>query len=100
MNQSWGLIGRWNYDHANKRNLETIAGVEYDNCCWTVRVLARKWIDNDALYFGGIEDDNSGIFVQFELKGLGSLLGGNVAGILNNGISGYRERDYVQNQFR
>ncbi len=100
LNQSWGLIGRWNYDHANKRNLETIAGVEYDNCCWTVRVLARKWIDNDALYFGGIEDDNSGIFVQFELKGLGSLLGGNVAGILNNGISGYRERDYVQNQFR
>jgi LPS-assembly protein len=95
LNESWSVLGRWNYDHANKRNLETIAGVEYDNCCWTVRVLARKWIDNDALYYGGIEDDNTGVFVQFELKGLGSLLGGNVAGILNNGITGYRERDYV-----
>jgi LPS-assembly protein len=101
LNATWGLIGRWNYDHANKRNLETIAGVEYENCCWTMRVLARRWIDNDALFFGGIEDDNTGIFLQFELKGLGSLLGGNVAGILNNGITGYRERDYVQqNQFR
>jgi LPS-assembly protein len=100
LNDTWALIGRWNYDHANKRNLETIAGVEYDNCCWTMRVLARKWIDNDALYFGGFEDDNTGVFVQFELKGLGSLLGGNVAGILNNGITGYRERDYVQNQNR
>jgi LPS-assembly protein len=94
LSASWGLIGRWNYDNANKRNLETIAGVEYENCCWTMRLLARKWIDNDALYFGGIEEDNTGVFIQFELKGLGSLLGGNVAGILNNGITGYRERDY------
>ncbi|MEY4642509.1 MAG: hypothetical protein RLZZ227_2503 [Pseudomonadota bacterium] len=100
LNNTWGLIGRWNYDHANKRNLETIAGVEYNNCCYTVRLLARKWIDNDVLYFSGVEDDNTGVFLQFELKGLGSLLGGNVTGILNNGITGYRERDYVQNQFR
>lgn len=95
INADWSLIGRWNFDLANKRNLETIAGVEYNNCCWTVRVLARQWIDNDAL-FHGIKDNNSGIFIQFELKGLGSVLGGNVNGILNNGISGYRERDYVQ----
>jgi len=96
VNDQWGLIGRWNYDHANKRNLETLGGIEYSNCCWNLRVIARQWIDNNALFFGGIEEDNSGIFVQFELKGLGSLLGGNVSGILNNGISGYREREYVQ----
>lgn len=95
LSDNWGLIGRWNYDLANERNLETIAGVEYNNCCWTVRVLAREWIDNDALYHG-IEDENAGIFLQFELKGLGSVLGGNVSGILNSGISGYREREYVQ----
>ncbi len=100
LNQAWAVVGRWNYDHANMRNLETIAGVEYENCCWTVRVLARRWIDNDALYFGGIEENNTGLFVQFELKGLGSLLGGNVTGILNNGINGYREREYGQEQFR
>jgi LPS-assembly protein len=96
LNTNWGLIGRWNYDHANKRNLETIAGVEYSNCCWTLRVLARQWIDNDALFFSNIEDNNTGIFVQFELKGLGSVLGGNVSSMLNNGISGYREREYGQ----
>lgn len=95
LNDRWGLIARWNHDLANNRNLETIAGVEYSNCCWTVRVLARQWIDNNAL-FEGLDDDNRGIFVQFELKGLGSLLGSNVTGILNNGIRGYRERDYVQ----
>ena len=95
INDRWGLIARWNHDLANNRNLDTIAGFEYSNCCWTVRLLARQWIDNNAL-FEGIDDDNRGVFVQFELKGLGSLLGSNVTGILNNGIRGYRERDYVQ----
>lgn len=95
LNDRWGLIGRWNHDLANKRNLETIAGVEYSNCCWTMRLLARQWIDNNAL-FAGVDEDNRGVFFQFELKGLGSLLGSNVTGILNNGIRGYRERDYVQ----
>lgn len=92
--ENWSLIGRYNYDHANKRNLETIAGVEYNNCCYSVRLLARRWIDNDALYYGNL-DNNTGIFLQFELKGFGSVLGGNVSGILNNGISGYREREYL-----
>ena len=91
LNARWGLIGRWNYDLANNRNLESIAGLEYSNCCWTMRVLARSWIDNNAL-FQGVEEQNSGVFLQFELKGLGSVLGGNVSGILNNGIQGYRER--------
>lgn len=91
----WGWITRWNYDHSNKRNLETIAGVQYSNCCWNVRMVAREWIDNDALFFG-LNESNTGIFLQFELKGLGNLLGDNVSGILNNGISGYQDREYVQ----
>ena len=95
VSQNWSLIGRWNYDLANDRNLESIAGLEFNNCCYTVRVVARQWIDNDALFHGNV-DDNTGVFLQFELKGFGSVLGGNVSGILNNGISGYREREYVQ----
>ncbi|MEX2366955.1 MAG: LPS-assembly protein LptD [Pseudohongiellaceae bacterium] len=95
LTDTWGLIGRWNYDHANQRNLETIAGVEYGNCCWNVRVIAREWIDNNALFFGNAKD-NRGVFLQFELTGFGSVLGGNVSNILNNGISGYREREYEQ----
>jgi LPS-assembly protein len=90
---NWGLIGRWNFDHGNRRNLETIAGLEYDNCCWSVRVIARDWINNNALFFGN-QDKNRAFFLQFELKGLGSVLGGNVNAILNNGITGYRDREF------
>lgn len=89
---NWSVVGRWNYDYSNDRTLEGIAGVEYSNCCWRVRVIARSWIDNDALFFGR-EDNNNGVFVQFELKGLGSILGGNVSSLLNNGITGYQDRN-------
>ena len=89
---NWNLVGRWNYDYSNDRTLEGIAGVEYSNCCWRVRVIARSWIDNTALFFGR-EDNNNGVFVQFELKGLGSILGGNVSSILNNGITGFQDRN-------
>ena len=93
--ENWGLIARRNYDHSNSRTLEAIAGFEFNNCCYSVRMIARKWIDNDALFFGNVED-NTGVFLQFELKGLGSVLGGNVTGILNNGINGYRNRGNFQ----
>lgn len=89
---NWNLVARWNYDYSNNRTLEGIAGVEYSNCCYNVRVIARSWIDNNALFYGR-EDSNNGVFVQFELKGLGSVLGGNVSSILNNGISGYQDRN-------
>lgn len=88
----WNLVARWNYDHSNDRTLEGIAGLEYSTCCWNLRVIGRRWIDNDALFFG-IEDNNSGVFVQFELKGLGSILGGNVSSMLNNGIRGFQDRE-------
>jgi LPS-assembly protein len=85
-------VARWNYDHSNDRTLEGIAGLEYSTCCWNLRVIGRRWIDNDALFFG-IEDNNSGVFVQFELKGLGSILGGSVSSMLNNGIRGFQDRE-------
>ncbi|HTR00108.1 MAG TPA: LPS assembly protein LptD [Candidatus Acidoferrum sp.] len=93
---NWNLVGRWDYDYSNKRTLEGILGFEYGTCCWRVRLVARSWIDSQSLLYG-VKDNNTGVFVQFELKGLGSLLGGNVNGILNNGISGFRDRNNDRN---
>lgn len=82
----WSALGRWQYDLTNHRNLELLSGVEYNSCCYQVRLMWRKWID---------EDDNidhsrskSGIFLQFVLRGLGDLSGGSVGDYLD-GIKGY-----------
>ncbi len=91
-----GLIARFNQDLANQRSLESIAGVEYSNCCWKVRLLAREWIDNNSLFLFGTQETNRGLFLQFELKGLGSVIGGSVEGLLDNGIRGFRTNDFSQ----
>jgi LPS-assembly protein len=63
----WRLLGRWNYDLENEKSLDTIGGIEYESCCWTVRLIARAARNT-------IEDElDHAYFVTLELKGLATL---------------------------
>lgn len=90
MNDNWRFIGRWNYDHSNKRNLESFAGVEYSNCCTTMRVLVRDWV-NDYEFLDSQARPNRGIYFQFTLHGLGNVTGASISDLLSEGIPGFRE---------
>lgn len=87
---SWRLLARWNYDHSNSRNLDTFAGVEYSNCCTTIRLVAREWIDEDE-YFLLQDETNTGIFFQLTLNGFGNVSGGGISRMLSDGILGFKE---------
>lgn len=81
--RSWSAVGRWNYALTNRRTLEVFGGLEYDSCCWALRVVVRR-------YLNGITDAyNTGFFVQLELKGLTGVGTGAVP-LLERGIPGYR----------
>lgn len=90
LNNNWRLLSRWNYDHANARNLETFAGVEFSNCCATVRIVAREWVRPYQLFLPDIEPDR-GIFFQFALHGLGNIAGGGLSNLLSDSIEGFRD---------
>ena len=76
------LVGSWDHDLQNERDLETVVGVEYANCCVKSRLVARKYLTADNNSY-----DNA-IFVEFEFKGLGAF--GDPAGhILEDRIHGY-----------
>ncbi len=92
VNDNWRVFGRWNYDHSNSRNLETFAGVEYSNCCSTMRLVARDWVD-EYEFFAQDSRQNRGIFFQFTLLGLGDLTGGGLSNLLTRGIPGFKEYD-------
>ncbi len=87
---NWSALGRWQYDLTNQRNLEILSGVEYNSCCYQVRLLWRSWIEPDD----NIDHPNSksGVFLQFVLKGLGGLSSGSVTEYLT-GIQGYTQRE-------
>ncbi len=89
LTDSLSLIARWNVDHENDRTLESIIGMEYSSCCWNVRLLARQWLDNTDLS-GTFLQENNGIFLQFELKGLGNILGNSIDTLIGESISGYK----------
>lgn len=81
----WTLMGRWQEDMENSQTPEALLGLEYASCCWKVRVAARQWIEDDS---GGREDN--ALFLQFILKGLGTVGGGNSA---LQDIIGFKERE-------
>ncbi len=82
--RQWGLLGRWQQDLENSETLESLLGVEYESCCWSVRLSARKWLDDT-------ENTDSAIYLQFFLKGLGGI--GSGSGSYLNDIIGYQERE-------
>ncbi len=67
LNRRWRAVGRWNYSLRDDRDVETLAGLEYQSCCWAMRMAYRRYISDTA------GDYNDGIYLQLELSGLGRL---------------------------
>ena len=90
MGRKFTLIGRWNYSLEQERDLETIAGISYDSCCWSAIVaIQRNLIQSSTVN----EDYNSSILFQLVLKGLGSVSGDSAVDKLKQSILGFRD-DY------
>lgn len=85
VNPTWSVLGRWQKDLFNNQTPETLLGLEYESCCWRFRVAARRWIEDDSN-----QNTDNAIYLQFILKGLGSL--GSSDDALQD-IVGFRERE-------
>jgi len=71
-------------------------GVEYDSCCWTVRLLQLRYYNNVSTIVNFDDPDlerESTIQFQFVLKGMGGF-GNRVTKVMDDMIRGYEERDY------
>ena len=87
----WNWVGRYYRDLRRSRSIETFMGIEYESCCWALRLTARR---NLATRFNddGIRDLNefdSGIALQFVFKGMGN--NNNKVDMLSQGLFGYRQ---------
>lgn len=60
----WRVIGQYSYSLLEKEPLERFAGLEYEACCWRLRVTSRRYIVRST----GETDDS--ISIQLELLGL------------------------------
>ncbi|MEY4768345.1 MAG: LPS-assembly protein LptD, partial [Pseudomonadota bacterium] len=65
---------------------ESFIGIEKENCCWRFSLIGRRF--SNALSHTVDSKLQTGIFVQFELKGL-SRFGDKVDEFLERNILGY-----------
>ncbi|MFO1371366.1 MAG: LPS assembly protein LptD [Candidatus Competibacteraceae bacterium] len=79
------VIGRWNKALNLDRNLETLAGLEYEDCCWALRAVARQYRSSPVDV-----DTQTAFYMELELKGLSRVGGGNLESVLRNSILGYQ----------
>ena len=101
----WAVIGRILYDKRDYETndpqkipsspvLESLAGLEYQNCCWRVQVTYRESSDQltDADRTASTEK-RYGFLINIQLKGLGSM-GGSSDKLISDSIPGYSRRQY------
>jgi len=81
-------VGRWQYSLLDDKSLDTIAGFEYDSCCWRLRAVAQQSITDNGL------DNDLGFYVQLELKGLGGIGSGGIDSVLSKNLYGYDGFEY------
>ncbi len=87
-NRNYSGVARWNYSLKDKKSIDTIIGLAYDSCCWSIQLLAQRRLQNSSTTNAAYDDS---ILVQFVFKGLGSLSGSKVRSTLEESIYGYSD---------
>lgn len=93
LSPEWRVLFAGNVDTRHNANLETLLGLEYDSCCWRVRLVHSQYQDvPDGLYYQTELDWREEQQVQIEvvLKGLGGF-GQAIDSTLNQLIRGFHE---------
>ncbi len=92
VSSQWNIIARWNQDLIHDRIIEALVGIEYQSCCWSMRLAARRWINDDDIFSADKVEEKDGIYFQIQLKGLAGI-GQSLEGLLKDSIMGYQEQD-------
>ena len=94
---NWSMIGRWNFGWDLNQTIESIVGVEYNDCCWMSRLVFRHFLkEPKTVTISGVTSTqtphDTGIFFEFQLKGLATL-GRRLTLLLEEAIPGYSARE-------
>ncbi|MDE2309416.1 MAG: LPS-assembly protein LptD [Betaproteobacteria bacterium] len=77
----WQAVARWNYSLQDSLILEALAGLEYNEKCWAVRLVAQRFAT-------ATQQTATGFFVQLELNDL-VMVGPDPLTLLRQSVPGY-----------
>ncbi|MBU1691357.1 MAG: LPS assembly protein LptD [Gammaproteobacteria bacterium] len=86
----WSGLARWNHSILDSKNLETLAGLEYNAGCWAFRAVVHSFATTTS-------QRSDSIFFQLELNGIGTI-GSNPLDVLKRNIYGYTQTTQISNE--
>lgn len=81
LSRHWSVMARWNYSLQDNRILELLTGLEYNESCWTTRLVIQRFAT-------ATNELSTGIFAQLELNGL-IRVGSDPLNALRQSIAGF-----------
>ena len=91
--QHWNILGNMDYNISHKHTQNYMYGLEYDSCCWAIRLLTSKTFIGSN---NNSKNYETKIYLQFFLKGLGDFGLGSHDNDLANSISGYNDKRNIR----
>lgn len=79
MTPRWRLLSRWHYDHADRRTMDTLAGIEYDSCCFALQLTTARVLRPRTEESLNLPSDITGrrydqrVYLNIMLKGLSTF---------------------------
>jgi LPS-assembly protein len=86
----WYAVARQNYSLRDRKPLEQLLGVEYNQGCWSTRLVAQRYVTD-------LTQTKNAVFLQLELKDLSSI-GNNPLETLRLAIPGYSKINETADQ--
>ncbi|MCP4487871.1 MAG: LPS assembly protein LptD [Gammaproteobacteria bacterium] len=83
VNEKWTVFAKYHESQLFDMPVENIFGLNYESCCWSLKILASEVSDDDF-----IETENS-LYFEFTLKGL-TQAGDDIDSYLKTAIPGYQ----------
>lgn len=88
--ENWSSLGVYSYNLSAEYTMLAFLGVQYDTCCWAVRLLGGQTFQ--SLMPNAITPQyNNNVYLQFLFKGLGSVANSNPATTIQSYFPGYRD---------
>lgn len=89
LHQNWSAVGSYGYNLSHRYTQSYFYGLEYNTCCWAVRVVAGR-------SFSGLNQNSNptfsnSVYLQFLFKGLATVGNQDPTSTLMSGIPGYQD---------
>lgn len=89
LNEKWSSIGAYSQNISKNYSMMSLFGVQYDSCCWALRLMGGRTFKNLNNDFE--PQYNNNVYLQLLLKGLGSVANSDPYNILSTYIPGYND---------